>query len=232
MLPIERRLMMKCTMGVFLSLTKNLSALAQASTGRVSQTRDQLNWTQFIEKVAKFSQDRSHDHLSSSTFVNDVATLGAKLDSADPSLAGACSFLAAKRAATHKPLLIAETNRQMTFEVLLLSLESGYTIPLHDHPARSGVSICVSGHAKVKNYDFVPSSGSALLKQRSQTSLYGQKASTLTEQEGNVHTISALQSTQLIDVFSPPAPQSGGFHWFTAEPDKQDQRLLKVTSFS
>lgn len=232
MLPIDRRFLLKCTAGTFLGLMNSIPSLAASSTGAGTNTLRRMNWNQFVEKVGAFAQLRSCGALSSEEFVRSTAELGARLDLADKSLLGAYSFIDGRQTLNQSPLILAEAKRQVTFEIVLLSLEAGYSIPLHDHPKRNGVSVCVTGKTKVTHFDLQSIEGSSVLQMRSRTTIHPSETGTLTEVEGNIHTITALQHTQLIDVFSPPAPAHGGFHWYRAEPDSRDRSILRVVSIS
>jgi hypothetical protein len=149
---------------------------------------------------------------------------------ADSTLREACSFVEHRKLSKASPLVLAETHREVSFDIVLLSLDGGYSIPLHDHPMRTGISVCVSGEVIVSNYDLQASSGAISLLLRSRRTIRAGEASTLTETVGNIHTITATQHTQLIDIFSPAGPNNGRFHRYKVASDSKGGTTLKVTS--
>jgi hypothetical protein len=229
-LPIDRRLSFTCTAGAFVWLLRALPSLADASSSNGDQRLTRVNWDQFVNHIEAVAEKHRRGTLASSSFVQDIATLGARLDLTDKSLTGAYSFLRNRQLSSHSPMIVAEATRRVSFDVVLLSLDKGYSIPLHDHPSRSVTSICAAGQSVIANYDLRESLGRQILRLRSRSVIGPAAAGTLTESDGNVHTITALTPSQFIDVLSPPAPPSGWFHWYKAEPESADRSTLRVTS--
>ena len=233
MFPVSRRISLKCTAGAFWSLMHSASSLAESSSmSKSGQERTGLNWNKFVEEVGVLAESHAQGTMPSIEFVHSAAALGARVDVTDRVLTEACMFLSRRQALNRSPLVMGEFNRLVTFEILLLSLEPGYSIPLHDHPNRNGVSLCVRGRARVTNYDLHETRNIPMLKMRSRMMIGPTGAGTFTEKEGNIHTIAALQPTQLIDIFCPPSAPGSAFHWYKAEPDFKDQTILRVTSIS
>ena len=232
MFPIERRLVLKCTVGGFIGLLRDLPAVADVSAQNGGQRPSRINWDQFVGKISELAELRSRGALTSASFVQNAADVGSILNLEDKSLLGGSSFLHNRQVETHSPFMLAEINRHITFEIMLLSLETGYSIPLHDHPRCSGVSLCIAGRARVVNYDLDDSQAIVRLRARAESTIGPSKAGTLTEHEGNIHAITAVKHTQIVDVFCPPLPAVGGFHVYRAEPESVDGTILRVTSIS
>ena len=226
---IQRRAVLQCTLGAFWTLSHSLSSLVLAATENGLR---RLDWAEFVGKIASFAQNRSGGHFNCAEFVRSVAAVGTSLNVADKELSGAYSFIRKRQELIHSHLMVVEAHRQVTFNIVLLSLAPNYSIPLHDHPGRIGVSVCITGRAMILNYDLIGSISSPALKLRSQSTVRSSEAVGFTDTQGNIHTISAIDHTELVDVFSPPSPRSGGFHWYKTEPDSKDRTILRVKSIS
>lgn len=93
------------------------------------------------------------------------------------------------------------------FMVSLLTFEAGEKIPLHNHPNMTGVVFCVSGRVVVDHYDKLEETaenGNLLLRHRHQLDMTRGDSAALTANRGNIHKLNALESTRMIDVFTPP----------------------------
>jgi hypothetical protein len=229
MIPIQRRAVLQCTMGAFWALSDSLSSLASSITENGSR---RLDWAEFIGKIATFAERRSRGDLNSTAFVRSVTELGTSLNLTDKELTGAYSFIRKRQESIQSHFSLVEAHRQVTFDVVLLSLAPNYSIPLHDHPGRTGVSVCITGQAMIRNYDLIGPRSSPVLKLRSHSIVRPSEAVGFTDTEGNIHTITAREHTDLVDIFSPPSPRNGGFQFYRAEPYSQDGTLLKVISIS
>lgn len=230
---IERRLLIQCSAGALWTVVSALPKIARASTAHSEREARGLRWEQFVEQIGTLAQSRVHEHLIANEFVRRVATVGQHLDLADQQLAGACAALRQQQSTRRMPLVLAGVHERVSCEIVLLSLEAGFSIPLHDHPQRSVVSICVAGEAKVVNYDLRQHPNGPALTLRSNTTLRPSQGATLTETDGNIHTIAAGRQTQLIDVFCPPMNKGAACHWYKAEPERRnDPTVLRVTSMS
>lgn len=206
---IQRRAVLQCTLGAFWTLSHSLSSLVSAATENGLR---RLDWDEFVGKVSSFAESRFGGHFNSGEFVRSVTAVGTTLNVADKELSGAYSFIRRRQELVHSHFTLVEAHRQVTFNIILLSLAPNYSIPLHDHPGRMGVSVCITGRAMIRNYDLIGSISSPALKLRSHSTVRPSEAVGFTDTEGNIHTISAIDHTELVDVFSPPSPPSGGFH--------------------
>jgi hypothetical protein len=226
---VQRRAILQCALGAFWALSHSLSSLVSAETENGIRS---LDWAGFVGKIASFADSRSRGHFSSGEFIRSVAAVGTTLNVADKELSGAYSVIRKRQELVHSHFTLVEAHRQVTFNIVLLSLAANRSIPLHDHPGRMGVSVCITGQAVIRNYDLIGSLLSPALKFRSHSTVRPSEAVGFTETQGNIHTISAIDHTELVDVFSPPSPLSGGFHSYKTEPYSKDATILKVTSIS
>jgi hypothetical protein len=226
---VQRRAILQCTLGAFWALSHSVSSLVSAATENGLR---RLDWAEFIGKIASFAESRSVGHLNATDFVRSVGAAGTSLNVADKELSGAYSFIRKRQELAHSHSTLVEAHRQGTFNIVLLSLARNYSIQLHDHPGRMGVSVCISGQAVISNYDLIGSIVSPALKLRLHSTVRPSEAVGFTDTQGNIHTISAIDHTELVDVFSPPSPSSGGFHWYKTEPHSKDGTTLKITSIS
>jgi hypothetical protein len=108
-------------------------------------------------------------------------------------------------------------------QVSLISFERGESIPHHDHPDMTGVTVCAVGDVTVREYDisaFAAPYGGWLLNLAGEERLEPGSASSLMARTRNVHRLRAAAFTQIIDIFTPPYndERKRRTRWFRVEP--------------
>ncbi len=100
----------------------------------------------------------------------------------------------------------SSVRRTRTYEVVGISLRAGDGLPAHNHPEMTGVLLCVTGSLQVEQFDktgAVPEGGS-LFRRYSSRRLNEGDTSTFTASHHNVHSVVAIEDTQILDIFTPP----------------------------
>ncbi len=162
-----------------------------------------LRYAQLLERVATLAELQFDEGWDREAYVADVALLMSALDLDDPDLLALYSDYA-DRVRDFPEITTVEDND--LFEVSVLQFEAGDVIPLHDHPDMTGVILCVRGAVDIENFDVLDeasASGRLLLRRASQGTLRAGEVGTLTVDAGNVHTLTATEFTELLDVFTP-----------------------------
>lgn len=87
-------------------------------------------------------------------------------------------------------------------------INSGYTMPLHDHPQMIGLLKVISGRLRIQSYTKIPNNDSKdLLVKTDESKVLDEQSpcSGLDEKQHNFHEITALDSpAAFFDVLSPP----------------------------
>jgi cysteamine dioxygenase len=156
-------------------------------------------------------------------YVNSVARLLRTLPSSDPAFRRAMTAGLKKTYVTPD---FTELIKTLDVQISLITFEKGESLPHHNHPAMTGVLTCVTGSLLVSSYDLLstreraPSAGVLLHSVKSEIILPG-RISTLTQSRGNIHTVKALDFTQVIDIFTPPYSDEriAKTTWYTLERD-------------
>jgi hypothetical protein len=236
MYPIARRIVLRLGATGLLGLTETIASAANHSLEASGKNQTRLNWQHFVDRIATLAESRATRVIQSDDFLDSTEFMGAHIDRSDRVIAGALASMERRQAAVHSHSVITRLAPRKTlvapidhFEILLLTLDSGYSIPCHDHPGSSVASICLSGVAQVANYDLEGAANGPILKMRSHSTIGPSQSATLTEQRGNIHTITAVRTTELIDVFCPPLT-AGRFHWYDTKPDPHSSDVLHVGS--
>ena len=236
MYPIARRIVLRLGATGLLSLAETIASAANHSLEPNGKNEIRLNWQHFVDRVTALAESRAARSVQSDDFLRSTELMASRIDKSDSVIAGALASMERRQAAFHSHSVITRMTPRKTavapivpFEILLLTLDSGYSIPCHDHPGSSVASICLGGVARVANYDLAGAANGPILKMRSRSTIGPSQTATLTEQKGNIHTITAVQSTELLDVFCPPLT-AGRFHWYDTKPDPRSSEVLHVRS--
>jgi hypothetical protein len=235
--PITRRIVLRLGAGGLLGLTEAIASAAERALEPDGKNETRLNWQHFVDRVATLAESRATRDIQSEDFLRSTESVGAQIDRNDSFITGTFASMERRQAALHSHSHITRIVPKRTpaaavhFEILLLTLESGYTIPFHDHPGSSVASICLSGTARVANYDLDGAANGPILKMRSRSTIGPTQTATLTEHRGNIHTITAVQTAEFIDIFSPPLT-AGRFHWYDTarDPHSPEGKVLQVKS--
>ena len=122
--------------------------------------------------------------------------------------------------------------RKERFEVAMLSFQPGDHIPAHDHPTMAAVSACILGGVKIWNYDSVnceANAGTRLLRPVKDVVLGAGQTSLLTAAHGNIHDLTAVVESQIVDILTPsynPDRARRSRSYFVDPASKPDNRGL------
>ena len=175
-----------------------------------------IDWEDFLSQVGELAEIQFSPDWNQEAYVEDVRQLMARLNLEDPFLIQAYADYADQVRDFPE---ITQVHHEPTFEVTILEFEEGEFIPLHDHPDMTGVIMCVSGTVDVENFTLLeePAEDSEFLLQRTaQTRMRSLDIGTLTSRNSNIHSLKALEFTQMLDVFTPPYndDRSNRSRWF------------------
>lgn len=175
-----------------------------------------VDWDTFLEQVAELAQIQFSPDWDQDGYVEDVRQLMARLDLDDPFLVDAYADYADQVRDFPE---ITQIYHEPAFEVAILEFEADELIPLHDHPDMTGVILCVSGAVDVENFtllDETAEDSEFLLQRTAQTRMRALDIGTLTSRDSNIHSLKALEFTQMLDVFTPPynEDRSNRSRWF------------------
>jgi hypothetical protein len=89
------------------------------------------------------------------------------------------------------------------FHASVFALAEGETIPLHDHPGLDVISKVLRGRIQVRTYEWIDAA--SLLANERDALILGpdDDALVLRKWPGTLHTITAIESTVFLDLFSP-----------------------------
>lgn len=218
-----------------------LATRANAYDGRPA-AHGKINWEAFLEAVAKEAASQHLDQWNQDHYVASIAKLAGQLHMEDPVLRHGIEQLA-KRLKNER-VDFGDLETRVDFSICLVQFDVGEFIRPHDHPGMTGMILCASGEVETANYDEVPPTPDAdaapanrtVLRRVGQSILRPNDISTLTAKDRNIHTLKALQVTQLVDIFTPPYnhDRSERSRWFELDaqphsnaPDLFDAQVVK-----
>ncbi|MGB0592424.1 MAG: hypothetical protein ACPGU1_22290 [Myxococcota bacterium] len=182
--------------------------------------QEAMDWASFITALSALANDQFSDTWEQADYVEEVAALMKLLDLDDAYFQSLYDGYVAVLGTFPELNTVHEGGH---FEVASLEFDAGDEIPLHNHPDMTGVILCLSGKMKVEGFDLLdePSSdGNLLLERVENLTLVAGDHCTLTAERGNIHTVVALEFTQLLDVFTPPYDDEKllRYRWYERDP--------------
>lgn len=226
---ITRRETIQLTAASFGYLTGWLSAIISASTTTTAHGASQLQWSTFLSLLSQLAKERRSLQRTESDYADRASRLLKALGSHN---------LPPTRPLTTSPLAhpeFDEMKRAADYQVTLITMSSGHTIPAHDHPGITGVTSCISGSLAVSEYDLLPQStdpGHAHLRlTRTGELAVGDTACVMT-QRSNVHHLVSKGRTQLLDIFTPPYDDARlrRSHWYHLEERQIAPGIYRATA--
>ena len=219
---------------VFASVALVLPVLLRAAQtasrrGHADARLAPLNWQAFLDLLSEAADSQQHKPWNQSAYVARVSSLARAIDFDGPFLRGRT-----KPAGYEHPSFEEVENRQ-TFQITLISFETGDRIPPHDHPGITGVSACATGTVHVDSYTRLSSpdaSGEFMVGRVERNRLAPGKTSAFTSTHANIHELHALSSAQIIDIFTPPYDGESlrKSRWYTLEPARPRDNLFRATT--
>jgi hypothetical protein len=231
----QRREFVKLSLASFATIALQLNSLSALGLNAnnfngFSGVKPSLNWDAFLEEISKLAKTQHTKPWNQSEYIKAVQMVLQQCNFPEYE-----NFKAAST--NYKDIEknwfeYEELHKEKDFQISLLQFEKGEYISHHDHPSMCGVINMVTGNALVKNYSvheilekeetkthgdksFVLKS--CLIKKENEEILLPNKISTLTETEGNIHSLMPNEFTQLVDIFTPAySPESEtATKWFT-----------------
>jgi hypothetical protein len=89
------------------------------------------------------------------------------------------------------------------FHASVFALAEGETIPLHDHPGLDVISKVLRGRVRVRTYEWVDASSLLAVELGDVVISENHDAIVLRKSPGTLHTLTALEATAFLDLFSP-----------------------------
>lgn len=193
-------------------------------------SNSKLNWDAFLEAIQKQAKTQHTLPWNQSDYVRAVQTIleQCNFPEFDNFKKATANYKDVRNNWFEHELL----HKEIDFQISLLQFEKGEYISHHDHPSMCGVINMVTGNALVKNYSIHETLDkeetktigeksytlkSCLLKKENEEILLPNKISTLTESEGNIHSLMPNEFTQLVDIFTPAYNEKSETEtkWFT-----------------
>jgi len=244
----DRREFLSLSLPGFLGVLTALPALcavasrANACDGRLP-AGGKINWEAFLDAVAKEAAKQHLDQWNQDAYVASIAKLAGQLHLEDPVLRQGMDQLG-KRLKNQR-VDFGDLENRVDFSICLVQFDTDEFIPAHDHPGMTGMILCASGEIQTANYDEVgygpaapaaeaatPVPNHTVLRRVGQSVLRPNAISTLTAKQRNIHTLKALQVTQLVDIFTPPYDhdRTERSRWFEldAQPRPNSQDLFEA----
>ncbi len=165
---------------------------------------ESVGWVQFLELCKDLSAVQFEEDWDQGTYTQEIESLMARLDLDDEQLV---RFGESYQNYSKSFPEIRRMHYETQFMVSLVEFEAGEVIPLHDHPDMTGVILCAEGRVQVDHYDKLPDMSDQdrpLLKEERSLEMKQGSTAALTVDQGNIHTLHALEFTRMIDVFTPP----------------------------
>ncbi|MCY3838309.1 MAG: hypothetical protein OXH09_06650 [Gammaproteobacteria bacterium] len=183
--------------------------LALAASGAVARAAlagesESVSWERFLELCHELSRSQFAPNWNQDTYTREIEGLVRRLKLDDRKIVEYIDRY--RNLNLHFPE-IRRMYHERQFQVSLLDFEPGEEIPLHDHPDMTGVVYCTTGWIVVDHYDKLQQTaenGNPLLRFERHLEMAPGDTATLTATRGNIHMLSALQFTRMIDVFTPP----------------------------
>jgi len=183
--------------------------LALAASGPIARAvlageSESVSWERFLELCHELSKSQFGPNWNQGTYTREVERLVRRLKLDDRKIV---EYIDRYQNLNQDFPEIRRMYYERQFQVSLLDFEPGEEIPLHDHPDMTGVVYCTTGRIVVDHYDKLQETaenGNPLLRFERHLEMAAGDTATLTATRGNIHMLSALQFTRMIDVFTPP----------------------------
>ncbi len=231
----QRREFVKLSLASFAAVALQLNGLSALGLNAnkfngFSGTKPSLNWEAFLEEISKLAKTQHTKNWNQSEYIKAVqmVLLQCNFPEFDNFKKATANYKDVRKNWFEHELL----HKEIDFQISLLQFEKGEYISHHDHPSMCGVIKMVTGNALVKNYSihellekeetktygdksFVLKS--CLIKKENEEILLPNKISSLTESEGNIHSLMPNEFTQLVDIFTPSYNEKSDKEtkWFT-----------------
>jgi predicted metal-dependent enzyme (double-stranded beta helix superfamily) len=224
---IKRRAILTTTVGAGLGLLCALPAIgrrARLFQNRRSAAANTIDWESFLALVETTAGRALREKSwNQDQYVKDIVSLTSRLTPQTEPIADAIRSYKDEHPGWPERGVLE--SRQM-FQVTLMGFEPGESIPHHNHPEMTSVGTCLIGRVEISKYDLLPKSAdvlesSALLRAVAREELTPGDSSTLTSNSGNIHSIRAMERSEILEVFTPPYNTSrvSQIQWFTVESD-------------
>lgn len=225
----DRREFLRTTVPGFLGVLLALPTLcatatrANAQNGRPAKNQA-MHWEAFLEAIAKEAATQHLDKWDQELYLKKISALARRLHRDDPVLVKGLAQIETKLKQGNVDFEYLE--KRLDFAICLVQFEKNQIISAHDHPGMTGMILCASGRIHTKNYDLIEelprtlADGTkeinCLLRQSAEEMLEKNSVTTLTAKARNIHTLQAKETTQLIDIFTPPYndQRSEDSRWF------------------
>ncbi|HBE23888.1 MAG TPA: hypothetical protein DDW21_10775 [Verrucomicrobiales bacterium] len=228
----DRREFLRTTVPGFLGVLLALPTLcatatrANAQNGRLAKNQA-MHWDAFLEAIAKEAATQHLDRWDQELYLKRISALARNLHRDDPVLVKGLAQIRTKLEQGNVDFEYLE--KRLDFAICLVQFEKNQIISAHDHPGMTGMILCASGSIHTRNYDLIKETTKKLPDGKEETTcqlhlsaeqlLEKNAITTLTAKARNIHTVKALATTQLIDIFTPPYndQRSEDSRWFTLD---------------
>ena len=178
-----------------------------------------MDWASFIVALGTLAEAQFSDDWDQASYVEEVAALMKLLDLEDAYFQSLYDGYVQVLGTFPELATVHEGGH---FEVATVEFDAGDAIPLHNHPDMTGVIVCLSGVTRVESFDLLDETspeGNLLLERVDDLTLTAGDHCTLTAKRGNIHSLVALEFTQLLDVFTPPYDEEKllRYRWYERE---------------
>ena len=173
-------------------------------SGGENAAEEPMDWDSFIVALSALADSQFSDTWDQADYVEEVAALMKLLDLDDAHFQSLYDGYVSVLGTFPELTTVHEGGH---FEVATLEFDAGDEIGLHNHPDMTGVILCLTGKMHVEGFDLLEdlsADGNLLLERVDNLTLVSGDHCTLTADRGNIHSVVALEFTQLLDVFTPP----------------------------
>lgn len=228
----DRREFLRTTVPGFLGVLLALPTLcatatrANAQNGRPAKNQA-MHWEAFLEAIAKEAAVQHLDRWDQEEYLKKISALARRLHRDDPVLVKGLAQIETRLKLGNVDFEYLE--KRLDFAICLVQFEKEQTISAHDHPGMTGMILCASGRIHTRNYDLMSETTRSLadgskettcqLSLSAEQTLEKNSITTLTAKARNIHMLKAQETTQLIDIFTPPYndERSEDSRWFTLD---------------
>lgn len=157
-----------------------------------------LSWKDFIVECRSLAARK----VCSPDLVVDVAALLHRLDPLDRTVMELFQHMLENPVRPYQTYMVFD---DATCRIMLVLLQHGAEIGLHNHPEQYGFIYCYQGSVFVEAFDECSSTaGTAVLKRQWSTSVTVGQHVHLTPKKANIHRLLGESTAYLLDVFIPP----------------------------
>jgi|GEM_PF-3861377 len=166
-------------------------------TGVCMENSLTIGWEQFLDAC----RDLSKISISSDSIESALADLFSALDCDDTTLHALFSTMDTEPYVDYRTLLPIDEDE---CRVMLIVLQAGTKIGLHNHPKQTGSIFCIEGNLTIEAYDEYSAHGlDAVLEKSYGRSLGPDEHAFLSPERANIHSLYGEEKSFLIDVFIP-----------------------------